>query len=235
MAISPSGWVGWSCRATWVRRSGAIPVRSWCLAIACSPPGANLAASPPMAGWSPSLKCWRSKALTSITRLVCSIDRLLDRDRLAGKPVAAAPDLACRWRGEVRGAAESIAIAVALQEIAPRRRRLDLIDVEFRRQFGIARLQRRVHEVTADHGCILAAAKRECDMSRRMAWRRQNARVIADLIIVAHDVGLLGFDHRQHAIAERRDGSLGVQFGPGIEFGFSEYVARVRKRRHPTA
>src|SRR5438477_4260261 len=206
MAISPSGWVGWSCRATWVRRSGAIPVRSWCLAIACSPPGANPEDSPPMAGCSPSLKCWRSKALTSITRPVCSIDQLLDRDRLAGKPVAAAPDLACRWRGEVRGAAESIAIAIALQEIAPRRRRLDLIDVEFRRQFGIARLQRRVHEVTADHGCVVTAAKGKCDVSRTMAWRRQYARVIADLIVVPHDVGLLGVADPRHAIPDRRDG-----------------------------
>src|SRR5437588_12334112 len=151
-----------------------------------------------MAGWSPSLKCWRSKALTSITRLVCSIDRLQDRDRLAGKPVAAAPDLAGRWRGEVRGAAQRIAIAVALQEIAPGRRRLDLIDIEFRRQFGIARLQRRVHEVTADYGCVLAPAECERDVPGRMARCRQNAHVIANLKVVAHDVGPFRFDNRKH-------------------------------------
>ena len=105
--------------------------------------------------------------------------------RLAGKSVALAADFAGRRRGEMRRAAQRIGVAIALQETAPRRRRLRRIDVEFRRQFGIARLQRRVHEVAGEHRVVLAAAEGEGDMAGRMARRRQDAHVIADREIVA--------------------------------------------------
>ena len=39
---------GVSCHAMLARRSGATPVRSWCPAIACSPPAASPADFPPM-------------------------------------------------------------------------------------------------------------------------------------------------------------------------------------------
>ncbi len=62
-------------------------------------------------------------------------------------------------RGEMRRAAQRLGVAIALQEIAPRRRRLRLIDVELRRQFRIARLQRRVHQVAGEHRSSLPRPK----------------------------------------------------------------------------
>src|SRR3981189_1278923 len=97
----------------------------------------------------------------------------LGRHRLAGKSLAPAPDSPRRWRGKMRGAAQRVGVAIAIEEIAPRRGGLRLIDIEFRRQFGVARLQRRMHQIAADHGAILATAEGERDMSRRMARRRQ--------------------------------------------------------------
>ena len=72
-------------------------------------------------------------------------------------------------------------------------------------------------------------------MARRVARRRQDAGVIADRIIVAHDLGLLGLDDRQHAVGEGRHRRLGVLLGPVIELALGEHVARVRKGRHPAA
>ena len=114
----------------------------------------------------------------------------------------------------MRGAAQLVGVAITLQEIAPRPRRLRLIDIEFHRQFGIARLQRRVNQVAAYDRVVPAAAERESDMARRMARGRHDARMIADLVIVAHDVGLFGFDDGQHAVVEGRHRLLGVLLGP---------------------
>src|SRR5258707_2891935 len=97
---------------------------------------------------------------------------------LTRKPVALAADFPYRRRGEVRGAAERIGVAIALQEAAPRRNGLRRIDVELRRQIGIARLQRRMHEVTGEDGVVLAATEGEGDVSGRVARRRQDARMI---------------------------------------------------------
>ena len=92
----------------------------------------------------------------------------------------------------MRGAADRISVAIALQEIAPRHGRLRLVDVEFRRKFRIARLQRRMHEIAADHRGVPASAEGEGDMSRRMAGRRQDARMVADLDPNTGDVFLDG-------------------------------------------
>jgi hypothetical protein len=77
----------------------------------------------------------------------------------------------------MRGAAQRIAVAIALHELAPRRRGLRLIDVELGGQFRIARLQRRMHQVAREHGVVLAAAEGEGDMAgvwpgvgRMRAW-----------------------------------------------------------------
>src|ERR1700730_3422212 len=64
----------------------------------------------------------------------------LTRHRFAGKSVALAADFSCRGGGEMRGAAQRVGVAIAFQEIAPRHGGLRLVDVEFHRQFGIARL-----------------------------------------------------------------------------------------------
>ena len=87
----------------------------------------------------------------------------------------------------MRGAAQRIGVAVALHEVASRRCRLRLIDVELYGQFRIARLQRRMHQVAGEHGVILAAAEGEGDMAGRVARRRQDARVIADRVVAADD------------------------------------------------
>src|SRR3984885_11277831 len=65
--------------------------------------------------------------------------------------------------------------------------------------------------------------------------RRQNAQMIADRKIVAHDVRPPGFDHRQDAVAERRHLGLGVLLGPVVIFGLAEDVARLGKGRNPAA
>ena len=50
-----------------------------------------------------------------------------------------------------------------------------------------------------------------------------------------HDLGLPGFDDRQHAVTERRHGRLGVLLGPVVELASGEDVARLRKGRHPAS
>ena len=194
---SQNGSAASSCRAMSARRSGEIPVRSWCPVTACSPPAASPADFPPMAASRQNSKCWRSKARRSITPRICSIEsrlllpllppfagervgvrwlypqilkveecavspphpdrsgrdasssprrsdlspqggevkatRALTRNRVAGKSVATAPDCPYRRRREMRGAAQRVGVAVALQEVAARRGRLRLVDVEFRR------------------------------------------------------------------------------------------------------
>ena len=92
-----------------------------------------------------------------------------------------------------------------------------------------------MHQVAADDGGVLAPAKGERDVSRGMARRRQDAGMVADLELGAHDLGPFGFHDRQHAVAKRGDFGLGVHLRPVVEFLPGEHVARVRKGRHPTA
>src|SRR6266567_4816319 len=91
--------------------------------------------------------------------------------RRADEPAALPSDLPHRWRGEMRGAAQRVGVAIALQEAAAGGCRLRLVGVEFRRHLRIKRLDRRVHEIAREHGVILAAAKSECDMAERVARR----------------------------------------------------------------
>ncbi len=95
----------------------------------------------------------------------------------------------------MRGAAQRVGVAIALQEVAPRRRGLRLVDIELGRQFGMARLQRRMHQVAAEHGVVLAAAEGKGDMTGRVTRRQQDTDMVADRIIVARDLGAPGFDH----------------------------------------
>src|SRR5438445_12120131 len=99
----------------------------------------------------------------------------------------------------MRGAAQRIGVAVALHEIAPRRRCLRLIDVEFHGQFRITRLQRRMHQVAGEYRIILAAAEGEGDMAGCVTRRRQDAEVVADVVIAADEVVLPCLDERQYA------------------------------------
>jgi hypothetical protein len=92
-----------------------------------------------------------------------------------------------------------------------------------------------VHQVAGEHRVIPAAAEREGDMARRVAGSRQDARVVADRKIIAHDLMPLGFDDRQHAIDEGRHGCRGVLLGPVVKLAPREYVAGIRKRRYPAA
>jgi hypothetical protein len=64
-----------------------------------------------------------------------------------------------------------------------------------------------MHQVAREHGVVLAAAEGEGDMAGRVARRRQDARVVADRVVVAHDLGLSRLDDRQHAVA---NGGTGV-------------------------
>src|SRR5260370_41377464 len=92
-----------------------------------------------------------------------------------------------------------------------------------------------MHDVAAKYRVVLAPAGREGDMAGRMSRRRQNAQMIADRKIVAHDVRPPGFDHRQDAVAERRHLGLSVPLGPVVIFGPAEDVARLGKGRNPAA
>ena len=149
--------------------------------------------------------------------------------------LAAAADSPRRRRGKMRGAAQRSGIAIAFQKFSPRGRRLRLIDVEFHRQFRIVRLQRRVHEVARHHRVVAGAAEGERNVPGRVTRRRQDARMVADLIVVAYDLGPVGFDHGQNAVAERRHRRPGILLAPVIEFRLCEHIARIRKRRHPAA
>src|ERR1700733_5732615 len=92
-----------------------------------------------------------------------------------------------------------------------------------------------MHDVAAKYRVVLAPSGREGDMAGRMSRRRQNAQMIADRKVVAHEVGPPGFDHRQDAVAERRPLGLGVLLGPVVIFGLAEDVARLGKGRNPAA
>ena len=151
------------------------------------------------------------------------------------KSVAQPPDFPDRRRRKMRRAAQRLGVAIALQETAPRFRRLRLVDVELHRYFRIARLQGRMHQVAGKHRVVPAAAEREGDMARRVAGRRQDARVVADRKIIAHELMPPGLDDRQHAVDEGRHRCLGVLLAPVIELALGEYVARIRKGRHPAA
>ena len=100
----------------------------------------------------------------------------------------------------MRRAAQRLRVAVALEEAAPRRRRLRLVDVEIDRQLRIARLQRRMHQVAGHHGLVAALAEADGEVAGRVPRCRQQADVIAELVIVLHDLGASGLDHRQHAV-----------------------------------
>src|SRR5580704_9613396 len=92
-----------------------------------------------------------------------------------------------------------------------------------------------MHDIAAKYRVVLAPARREGDMAGRMSRCWQNAQMIADRKIVAHDVRPPGFDHRQDAVAERRHLGLGVLLGPVVIFGLAEDVARLGKGWNPAA
>src|ERR1700747_629050 len=92
-----------------------------------------------------------------------------------------------------------------------------------------------MHDVAAKYRVVLAPSGREGDMAGRMSRRLQNAQMIPDRKIVAHDVRPPSFDYRQDAVAEWRHLGLGVLLGPVVIFGLAEDVARLGKGRNPAA
>src|ERR1700693_5646872 len=92
-----------------------------------------------------------------------------------------------------------------------------------------------MHQIAAEDRVVLAAAEGEGDMPGRMSWRRQYPHMIANRVVVAHNLGPFGFDNRQYAVAEWRHPRLCVLLGPVLEFVLAEHVARVGKSRHPAA
>ena len=92
-----------------------------------------------------------------------------------------------------------------------------------------------MHQVAREHGVVLAAAEGEGSMAGRVTGRRQDAGVVADLVVAADDLGLFRLDDRQHAVAKRRHRRFRVYLGPVIELGLAEHVACLRKSRHPAA
>src|SRR5271156_1447453 len=79
--------------------------------------------------------------------------------RFAAKSVAHAADFPGRRRREMRGAAERIGVAIALQELPPRHSRLCRIDVESRRDLGMLQLKRRVDQIAGKDRIVFAAAE----------------------------------------------------------------------------
>src|SRR5215469_13625169 len=155
-------------------------------------------------------------------------------NHLTRKPVALAANLARRGRGEMCRAADCIGVAIAFEETATRLGGELRIDVEPWRQLRMERLQGRMHEVAGEDRILLArSSEGEGDMARRVAWRRQEPHMIADRVIVGHDLRLLGLDHRQHAVGNGRHLAFCVLLGPVIVLGLAEDVARLWEGRHP--
>ena len=82
-------------------------------------------------------------------------------------------------------------------------------------------------------GALIAVS---CDIGALMGEASEEARHY--LREYAHDIGLAGLDHRQHAVIDAAVGIFGallVQLGPEAELRLGENVARIGKRRHPAA
>src|SRR5207248_8067755 len=69
------------------------------------------------------------------------------------------------------------------------------------------------------------------NVSRGVARRRQDARVIANSKVMADDLGSFCLNHRQHAVAERCDFRLRVLLGPVVKLTFGKHIARLREGR----
>ena len=132
-------------------------------------------------------------------------------------------------------AAQRVAVAIVLQKTPPGRGCLRRIDIELRRQLGIARLQRRVDQVAGHHRVVAVTAEGDRDVARCVPGGRHQADMIADPEVLADNIRLLRLDHRQHAVAERRDWGFRILPGPVVELAFRENVAGIGKSRHPAS
>ena len=99
----------------------------------------------------------------------------------------------------MRQATQGGAVAIALQELAPRLGGLCRVDVEYDRQFRISRLQWRVHEVAGDNAVSAVVAEINRRMAGRVSGCRQQPYEIVDLVVDARHVGAFRLDDRQHA------------------------------------
>jgi hypothetical protein len=92
----------------------------------------------------------------------------------------------------MRSATERVSVAVAFKEITSGDRRLCGINVKLRRELGIQRLQRRVHQISAEHRVVPTLAKRKGDVTWRVTGRRQDAYMVTDYKVIAYNLGLPG-------------------------------------------
>src|SRR5262252_3743298 len=80
-------------------------------------------------------------------------------NRFAAEAVAPALDVSDGRRREMHRAAQGGRIAVAFEEIAPRRGRLRRIVIDPHHEFRVSRLQRRVDQVPGEYCGIAAPAE----------------------------------------------------------------------------
>src|SRR5579863_5560023 len=77
---------------------------------------------------------------------------------IEAETVAPALDVADRGRREVHRAAQRVGVAVALEKAPAGLHRLVAVGVDAHHQLRIARLDRRMNEVTGEHRLVMAAA-----------------------------------------------------------------------------
>src|SRR5271169_1389417 len=118
-------------------------------------------------------------------------------DRLVAEAVAPALDVADRRRREVHRAAQGRRVAIALEEAAPGRRGLLLIEIDAHHQVGIARLDRRMDQIAGEHRPVAALSGTDREMVGGVAWGRHQPGVVIERVIAGHQLGLLGVDDRQ--------------------------------------
>src|SRR6185295_10207240 len=107
-----------------------------------------------------------------------------------------------RGRWEVRGADQHVALAVALEEGAPRGRRLRRIVVRARHPLGFQALHRGVDEVAGDHRLHAPRADVHAHVIGRMPGGGLEADLVADGEVVLHQLGAPLLDDGEDAVLD---------------------------------
>ena len=84
-------------------------------------------------------------------------------------------------------AAQRVGVAVALQKPTSRGHTLVAIGVDPHHQFGVARLDGRVHQVAGEHRRIATAPGTDCEVIRRVAWGRGQPNMIVERMVASLD------------------------------------------------
>ena len=131
---------------------------------------------------------------------------------------------------------QRVGVAVALEERPSGRGGLRAVGAAHRAPAGLAALQRGVADVAREHRAFAFGRELDRHVARRVARREREGYLVVERVVVGHDVGLAGLDHREHAVVDAAVGiflAALVDRDPVVVLGACEEVARVGEGRHP--